>query len=68
MYFTPIHYHNSLLFDFFIFSFHFIIYLFFHIYRSLICVIINAVCAALMDAGVMTKDMITSCSAGIILK
>ena len=28
------------------------------------CAIINAVCAALMDAGVMTTDMITSCSAG----
>lgn len=28
------------------------------------CAIINSVCAALMDAGVMTTDMITSCSAG----
>lgn len=33
--------------------------------RSLVCAIINAVCAALMDAGIMTTDMITSCSAGI---
>lgn len=32
--------------------------------RSLVCAIINSVCAALMDAGVMTTDMITSCSAG----
>jgi dolichyl-phosphate-mannose--protein O-mannosyl transferase len=30
----------------------------------MVCTIINAVCVALMDAGIMTTDMITSCSAG----
>jgi hypothetical protein len=34
------------------------------LYRSLICAIINALTMALMDAGIMTSDMITSCSAG----
>ena len=33
---------------------------------SLICTILNAVCMALMDAGIMTSDMITACSAGVI--
>jgi ribonuclease PH len=34
--------------------------------RSLICSAINAVCMALMDAGIMTTDMVTSCSAGVL--
>lgn len=33
---------------------------------SLTCTIINAVCLALMDAGIMTSDMMTACSAGIV--
>jgi hypothetical protein len=34
--------------------------------RSLICSAINAVSMALMDAGIMTTDMVTSCSAGVL--
>jgi hypothetical protein len=33
---------------------------------SLICSAINAVCMSLMDAGIMTTDMVTACSAGVL--
>jgi exosome complex component RRP41 len=33
---------------------------------SLICTVMNAVCLALMDAGIMTTDMVTACSAGVV--
>eukprot|EP01041_Mallomonas_annulata_P006416 gene6416-12971_t len=35
---------------------------------SLICAVLNASCLALMDAGIAMSDMITSCSAGIVLQ
>lgn len=33
---------------------------------SIICTILNAVCMACMDAGIMMSDMVVSCSAGLV--
>jgi len=33
---------------------------------SIICTIINAVCMACMDAGIMMSDMVIACSAGLV--
>lgn len=38
------------------------------IYRSIICCILNAVCLALMEAGIAMSDMIVACSSGFVQK
>lgn len=35
---------------------------------SLLCTILNAACLSLMDAGIAMSDMLTSCSAGVVLQ
>mmetsp|Transcript_1919 Transcript_1919/g.2005 ORF Transcript_1919/g.2005 Transcript_1919/m.2005 type:complete len:146 (-) Transcript_1919:93-530(-) len=35
---------------------------------SVLCAVLNAACLAMMDAGIAMTEMITSCSAGVVLQ